>query len=64
MDRFRLKNVIILILILTDLALMGALVYRRTVAQSVHIRGAEELSALLAAVATRVKLAASSWGKA
>ena len=49
MDRFRLKNVIILILILTDLALMGALVYRRTVGQSVHIRGAEELSALLAA---------------
>ena len=46
MDRFRLKNVIILILILTDLALMGALVYRRTVAQSVHSRGAEELSAL------------------
>lgn len=49
MDRFRLKNVIILILFLMDLFLVGALAYRRTVAKSVHSRGAEELAALLAA---------------
>lgn len=49
MDRFRLKNVIILILLLMDLFLLGALAYRRTAAQSVYDRGAEELSALFAA---------------
>lgn len=49
MDRFRLKNVIILILVLTDLFLMGALAYRRTTAQSARSRRAEELAVLLAA---------------
>lgn len=49
MDRRRLKSVIILILLLMDLFLLGALVYRRTAARSLQEQAAEELSALFAA---------------
>lgn len=49
MDRHQLKNVIILILLLADLFLLGAMAYHRSSARAAQERGAEELSALFAA---------------
>ena len=49
MDRRRLKNVIILILLLVNGFLLGALAYRDTAARSANMRAGEQLSALFAA---------------
>lgn len=49
MDRCRLKNVIICILVLVNVFLLGALAERRTIARAAHTRAAEETSALFAA---------------
>lgn len=49
MDRCRLKNVIILILLLTNVFLMCALLYRSTSAQSARNRATEQLVELFAA---------------
>lgn len=49
MDRYRLKNVIIWILLLANGFLLGALIYRGTAARSAHERAAEQLTALFAA---------------
>lgn len=49
MDRYQLKNVIILILLLVNGFLLGSLAYRNTAAQSARERSAEQLEALFAA---------------
>lgn len=49
MDRYRLKNVIILILLLVNIFLLGALAYRNSAAQSAQNRALQQLTALFAA---------------
>lgn len=49
MDRYRLKNVIILILLLVNVFLLGALAYRGTSARTARSRTVEELVELFAA---------------
>lgn len=49
MDRYRLKNVIILILLLMNVFLLGSMVYRSTAAQSAHDRAVQQLVELFAA---------------
>lgn len=49
MDRYRLKNVIILILLLVNLSLLGSIAYRGTQARVSRGRALEQLSALFAA---------------
>ncbi len=49
MDRYRLKNVIILILLLVNVFLLGSLAYRDSAAQSAQDRALEQLTALFAA---------------
>lgn len=49
MDRYRLKNVIILILLLVNVFLLGSLAYRDSAAQSAQDRALQQLTALFAA---------------
>lgn len=49
MDRYRLKNVIILILLLVNGFLLGSMAYRSTAARAAHDRSVEQLVALFAA---------------
>lgn len=49
MDRYRLKNIIILILVLVNVFLLGSMAYRTTAAHSAHDRALQQLSALFAA---------------
>ena len=49
MDRYRLKNVIILILLLVNGFLLGSMAYRSTAARAAHDRSVEQLVELFAA---------------
>ena len=49
MDRYRLKNVIILILLLVNGFLLGSMAYRGTAARTARSRSTEQLAALCAA---------------
>lgn len=49
MDRYRLKNVIILILLLMNVFLLGSMAYRSTAAQSAHDRAVRQLVELFEA---------------
>ncbi len=60
MDRYRLKNIIILILVLTDLFLLGSLVSRQASRQAARRSSAEHLTELFAADGIQLSPAALS----